>query len=98
MENGVYQSTLQSTQSVSEIAQPGVQEGRRKSAAPLNFTLCKYDLDRLFNWDSVPIFSLRLGVDEKEVRRMLDAGHGTKLPRIAEVVEALGRHLHIALA
>ncbi|MBI5438447.1 MAG: hypothetical protein HY936_05810 [Nitrosomonadales bacterium] len=31
----------------------------------------------------------RLGVDEKEVRRMLDAGHGTKLPRIAEAVEAL---------
>jgi len=40
----------------------------------------------------------RLGVDEKEVRRMLDAGHGTKLPRIAEAVKALGRHLHIALA
>ncbi len=40
----------------------------------------------------------RLGVDEKEVRRMLDVGHGTKLPRIAEAVEALGRHLHIALA
>lgn len=40
----------------------------------------------------------RLGVDEKEVRRMLDAGHGTKLPCIAKAVEALGRHLHIALA
>lgn len=39
----------------------------------------------------------RLGVDEKEVRRMLDARHGTKLPRIAEAVAALGRHLHIAL-
>lgn len=40
----------------------------------------------------------KLGIDEKEVRRMLDAGHGTKLPRIAEAVEVLGRHLHIALA
>lgn len=40
----------------------------------------------------------RLGVDEKEVRRMLDTRHGTKLTRIAEAVEALGRHLHIALA
>lgn len=40
----------------------------------------------------------RLGVDEKEVRRMLNARHGTKLPRIAEAIEALGRHLHIALA
>ena len=39
----------------------------------------------------------KLGIDEKEVRRMLDTGHGTKLPRIAEAVEALGRHLHIAL-
>lgn len=40
----------------------------------------------------------KLGVDEKEVRRMLDMRHGTKLPRIAEAVEALGHHLHIALA
>jgi plasmid stabilization system protein ParE len=24
----------------------------------------------------------KLGIDEKEVRRMLDTGHGTKLPRI----------------
>lgn len=40
----------------------------------------------------------KLGIDEKEVRRMLDTGHGTKLPRIAEAVEALGHHLHIALA
>jgi len=40
----------------------------------------------------------RLGVDEKEVRRMLDPGHGSKLPRIAEAIEALGRHLRIALA
>ena len=40
----------------------------------------------------------KLGVDEKEVRRMLDAGHATKLPRIAEALEALGRHLYIALA
>lgn len=40
----------------------------------------------------------KLGIDEKEVRRMLDTGHGTKHPRIAEVVEVLGRHLHVALA
>jgi antitoxin HicB len=40
----------------------------------------------------------KLGVDEKEIRRMLDTGHGTKLPRIAEAVAALGHHLHVALA
>lgn len=39
----------------------------------------------------------KLGIDEKEVRRMLDTGHGAKLPRIAEAIEALGCHLHIAL-
>ena len=40
----------------------------------------------------------KMGIDEKEVRRMLDTGHGTKLPRIAEALEVMGRHLHIALA
>jgi antitoxin HicB len=39
-----------------------------------------------------------MGINEKEVRRMLDTGHGTTLPRIAEALEVLGRHLHIALA
>lgn len=39
----------------------------------------------------------KMGIDEKEVRRMLDTAHGTKLPRIAEALEVLGRHLHIAL-
>ncbi len=40
----------------------------------------------------------RLGVDEKEVRRMLDPGHGSKIPRIAQAVEALGRRLQLTLA
>ena len=40
----------------------------------------------------------KMGIDEKEVRRMLDTAHATKLPRIAEALEVLGRHLHIALA
>lgn len=39
----------------------------------------------------------RLGVDEKEVRRLLDPHHGSKLPRIAEAVQALGRRLVIGL-
>jgi antitoxin HicB len=39
----------------------------------------------------------RLGVDEKEVRRMLDPRHGTKLPRLAQAVQALGRQLRIEL-
>jgi antitoxin HicB len=39
----------------------------------------------------------RLGVDEKEVRRLLDPHHGSKLPRIAEAVQALGKRLRIEL-
>ena len=39
----------------------------------------------------------QLGVDEKEVRRMLDPHYGSKLPRIAQAIEALGRRLVIGL-
>ena len=39
----------------------------------------------------------RLGVDEKEVRRLLDPHYGSKLPRIAQAIEALGRRLVIGL-
>ena len=38
-----------------------------------------------------------LGVDEKEVRRLLDPHYRSKLPRIAEAVEVLGRRLVINL-
>lgn len=40
----------------------------------------------------------RLGVDEKEVRRLLDPHYGSKLPRIAEAIGVLGRRLVIGLA
>lgn len=39
----------------------------------------------------------RLGVDEKEVRRLLDPHYGSKLPRIAEAIGVLGRRLVIGL-
>ena len=39
----------------------------------------------------------RLGVDEKEVRRLLDPHTAPKLPRIAQAIEALGRRLVIGL-
>ncbi|MFZ4481484.1 MAG: type II toxin-antitoxin system HicB family antitoxin, partial [Rhodoferax sp.] len=35
----------------------------------------------------------RLGVDEKEVRRLLDPHYGSKLPRIAQAISVLGRRL-----
>ena len=39
----------------------------------------------------------RLKVDEKEVRRMLDPGHGSKIPRIAEALSMIGRRLHLSV-
>ena len=37
----------------------------------------------------------RLGVDEKEVRRLLDPHYGSKLPRIAKAIHLLGQRLVI---
>lgn len=39
----------------------------------------------------------RLGYDEKEVRRMLDPRHATKLPRIQAALELLGKRLVLGL-
>ena len=39
----------------------------------------------------------KLGVDEKEVRRLLDPHYASKLPRIAQAVAALGKRLVIGL-
>jgi antitoxin HicB len=40
----------------------------------------------------------RLGVDEKEVRRMLDPGHVSKIPRIAHALHVLGKRLQLSVA
>jgi hypothetical protein len=34
---------------------------------------------------------------EKEVRRMLDPGHVSKIPRIARALQALGKRLQISV-
>lgn len=39
----------------------------------------------------------KLGIDEKEVRRLLDPHYGSKLPRIAQAINALGHRLVIGL-
>lgn len=39
----------------------------------------------------------KLGVDEKEIRRLLDPHYGSKLPRIAQAISALGHRLVIGL-
>jgi len=39
----------------------------------------------------------RLGCDEKEVRRMLDPSHPTKLPRIQQALQVLGKRLVVGM-
>jgi len=39
----------------------------------------------------------QLNIDEKAVRRMLDPGHPTKIPKIAEALRLLGRSLRVEL-
>jgi antitoxin HicB len=39
----------------------------------------------------------QLGIDEKEVRRLLDPHYRSKLPRIAEAISLLGKRLVIGL-
>lgn len=39
----------------------------------------------------------RMGIDEKEVRRLLDPHYGSKVPRIAQAINVLGRRLVIGL-
>jgi antitoxin HicB len=39
----------------------------------------------------------RLGVDEKEVRRLLDPHYGSKLPRIAKAIGLLGQRLVVGV-
>lgn len=39
----------------------------------------------------------QLGVDEKEVRRLLDPHYASKLPRVAQAITALGKRLVIGL-
>lgn len=38
-----------------------------------------------------------VGLDEKEIRRMLDPNHSSKLPRIARVLRALGQELQLSV-
>jgi antitoxin HicB len=39
----------------------------------------------------------KLGCDEEEVRRMLDPRHPTKLPRIKEALDVLGKRLVVGI-
>ena len=83
-----------------ELPQPSKPKARELLIAPPAGTAAKAALYVAMREAGVTKMELarRLGVDEKEVRRMLDPGRGSKLARLAEAIEVLGRHLRIALA
>jgi antitoxin HicB len=39
----------------------------------------------------------RLGIDEKEARRLLNPHHPSKLPRIAEILERVGKRIVVSI-
>lgn len=47
--------------------------------------------------DSQVAIAKALRIDEKEVRRMLDPRHSSKLPRVARVLKALGKELRVTM-
>ena len=76
-----------------------VRSGEVKVALPID-TAAKaalYEAMREANVNKTEL-ARRLGVDGKEVRRMLDPGHVSKIPRIAHALHVLGKRLQLSVA
>lgn len=82
-----------------EFPKPSRARGREHLVSPPAETVAKGALYVAMREAGVSKTQLakRLGVDEKEVRRLLDPHYGSKLPRIAEAVRLLGKRLVIDL-
>ncbi len=72
---------------------------RERSVAPPAETVAKAALYTAMHEAGVSKVQLakKLGVDEKEVRRLLDPHYGSKLPRLAQAIQLLGKRLVIGL-
>lgn len=82
-----------------EFPEPSKARRREGLAAPPAGTLAKSALFVAMREAGISKLQLarQLGVDEKEVRRLLDPHYGSKLPRIAEAISLLGQRLVIGL-
>lgn len=69
------------------------------SVAPPAETMAKAALHMAMSEAGITKVQLakQLGIDEKEVRRLLDPHYGSKLPRIAQAIQLLGKRLVIGL-
>ena len=83
------------------IAFPAPSKARRREhlVAPPAGTVAKAALYVAMRQAGISKVQLakRLGVDEKEVRRLLDPHYGSKLPRIAQAISLLGQRLVIGV-
>jgi len=60
------------------------------------FKAALYEEIQRRGWTNIEVASF-LGVDEKEVRRLLDPHHPSKLPRIAEILERVGKRIVVSV-
>lgn len=82
-----------------DFPQPSKAKRREHLVAPPAETTAKAALFVAMRQAGISKLQLarRLGVDEKEVRRLLDPHYGSKLPRIAQAISVLGQRLVIGL-
>ncbi|OHC61272.1 MAG: hypothetical protein A3H93_00970 [Rhodocyclales bacterium RIFCSPLOWO2_02_FULL_63_24] len=82
-----------------EFPEPSKAKRREHLVAPQAETMAKAALFVAMRQAGISKLQLarRLGVDEKEVRRLLDPHYGSKLPRIAQAISVLGQRLVIGL-
>ena len=82
-----------------EFPQPSKAKRREHLVAPPAETVAKAALFVAMRQAGISKLQLarRLGIDEKEVRRLLDPHYGSKLPRIAQAISVLGQRLVIGL-
>ncbi|TRZ91126.1 MAG: type II toxin-antitoxin system HicB family antitoxin [Rhodocyclaceae bacterium] len=82
-----------------EFPEPSKAKRREHLVAPPAETMAKAALFVAMREAGISKLQLarRLGVDEKEVRRLLDPHYGSKLPRIAQAIGVLGQRLVIGL-
>ena len=82
-----------------DFPEPSKARRRERLVAPPAETVAKAALYVAMREAGISKLQLakQLGVDEKEVRRLLDPRYGSKLPRIAEAIGLLGQRLVIGL-
>lgn len=82
-----------------DFPQPSKAKRREHMVAPPAETVAKAALYVAMRQAGISKVQLakRLGVDEKEVRRLLDPHYGSKLPRIAKAISLLGQRLVIGV-